>query len=380
MVFGVFDGFHKGHQVFLEQARALGDKLIIVVTQDTTVRELKNKWPQEPLDVRMQALRESGLGDIIIAGDIVRYSWSALRAYSPDIIALGYDQASLKTALEEYRQGGGEIGTITVLEAYEPHIYKSSLLYADTPAELQEKFAERQTEKQGRVDRGEYLADFVYGANDGIITTFAVVTGAVGASIAPGVIVILGIANLFADGFSMGASSFLSTISERNLHASIRQEQEYDIEYHPDIAREEVRSILKKWNVPREILEKLTSVFTRKKTIWRDFIMKHEFDVPEEGNDKPFQHGLATFTAFVIAGFLPILPYILHIGNEHQRFIISIIMTCITLFGVGASQSLLTNKKWWLKSGGNMLLVGGIAACISYGVGFLVKTVFGIAL
>jgi cytidyltransferase-like protein len=380
MVFGVFDGFHPGHQSFLEQVKEIAHKVIVVVAQDAMVRDLKNKWPEHSLGDRITAVRESKLADMIVAGDLVRYSWSSVRTYQPDVIALGYDQEALGSALEQYQESSATPFDIVTLDAHHPDRFKSSIIYGKKKEDkdnLIERFEKRQKEKKDRMNKGEYLADFVYGANDGIITTFAVVTGAVGATLSPGIVIILGIANLFADGFSMGASSVLSILSERNLNKSLRDEQEKDIQHQPDIAREEVRSILKGWSVPRDILEPLTQVFTRDKKTWREFIMRHEFDITEEGGDKPLKHGLATFTAFLIAGSLPILPYIFSIGGDHQ-FLVSIIATAVTLFTVGSAQSLLTNKKWWLRSGLQMLLVGGTAAAISYGLGFLVKSVFGI--
>lgn len=380
LVFGVFDGFHDGHRVFLEQVNHVAQKIIVVVAQDAMVRDLKGKWPHNSLGRRINDIRDSGLVDMVVAGDLVRYSWSSIRTYQPDVIAVGYDQHDLKKALEQYQESSLTPFDIVTLDPHHPEKFKSSIIYGQKKSEreaLYGRFEKRREEKKRHLNKGEYLADFVYGANDGIITTFAVVTGAVGATLAPGVVVILGVANLLADGFSMGASSYLSTLSERNFHKSLRVEQEHDIARNPDIAREEVRSVLQGWSIPKDIMEPLTQVFTRDRRVWRDFIMRNEFDILEaDGNDKPFQHGLATFIAFVIAGILPILPYLL--GFRGNQFVISIIMTAVTLFGVGASQSLLTYKKWWLRSGLQMLLVGGLAAIISYGVGFLVKTVFGV--
>lgn len=381
LVFGVFDTLHEGHLHFLRHAKNNAENLIVVATQDSTVQELKGISPTETLGERMQALHDAHIADTICAGDLVRYSWSALRTYNPDVVILGYDQEQLRDALEAYKKSSEDTFDIITLDAHKPEKYSSTHIRnnaQEIDQDLHHRTKKRKQEKQKQLDKGEYLADFVYGANDGIITTFAVVTGAVGASMPTGVVIILGIANLLADGFSMGASSFLSTLSERNFHKNLRIEQESDIENTPDIAREEVRSVLKAWDVPKEILEKLTQVFTRSKRVWRNFILKHTFDIPEEGDDKPFQHGLATFIAFVIAGFFPILPYVFSLGTEQHRFIISIILTAITLFVVGAGQSLLTNRKWWAKLGGQMLLVGGIAAAISYSLGFLVKVVFGI--
>lgn len=154
-----------------------------------------------------------------------------------------------------------------------------------------------------------YLADLVYGANDGIITTFAVVSGVAGAQLSPRIALILGIANLVADGFSMGASNFLSIRSEEGAR---------------------------------------------------------EAEGREVGEPFPLRHGLATFAAFLVAGTVPLLAYLLPAPGS--RFPFAIVLTLASLFLVGASRHLVTRKGWW-RSGLEMLAVGAIAAAVAYGLG-----------
>lgn len=157
-----------------------------------------------------------------------------------------------------------------------------------------------------------YIGDLVYGANDGIITTFAVVSASAGAGMSATVIIILGIANLVADGFSMGASKYLS--------------------------------------------------------------LKSEQSVEKDGSGKrnPVNDGAATFLAFVVAGALPLIPFFVPAASEHA-FTISAIATAITFFLVGASRSFVINKNPVI-AGLEMLLVGGAAAAIAYGLGSWVET------
>lgn len=378
LAYGVFDGLHDGHIQFLNQARRHGE-LIVVVAQDVTVETIKQKRPQRSLGARIAALKDTKLADIIVAGDLVQYSWSAIRRYEPDIIALGYDQAELKDALQQFQPDAPSPFDIMVLDPHNPEELHSSILHknAAEPDDFETLHKKRLAEKKKRFDKGEYLADFVYGANDGIITTFAVVTGAAGASLDPGIVVILGMANLFADGFSMGASSILSMLSEKDFHTTLRNEQEYDIEHNPKVAQEEVRHVLRRWDTPREVLESMMLAITRSKRRWANFVLREEYSITEESTENPIQHGMATFIAFIIAGALPLVPYIFGVHVD-QQFAVSIIATAIALFVTGAAQSLLTNKKWWLKTGAQMLLLGGAAACISYGIGYLIKTVFNV--
>ncbi len=160
---------------------------------------------------------------------------------------------------------------------------------------------------------GANLPDLVYGANDGIITTFAVVSGVVGANLAPEVVLILGFANLFADGVSMGASNYLAKRSRSDGEAPMsHRSAAYD--------------------------------------------------------------GAVTLISFVLIGAIPLLAYIL--APSSWRFRATIVLTGLTLFGVGAMRSTVTQHRWW-RAGLEMLLVGASAAGIAYAIGALLSRIVG---
>lgn len=177
-----------------------------------------------------------------------------------------------------------------------------------------------------RFKEGVYIGDFVYGANDGIVTTFAVVAGATGALLSPGIIIILGLANLFADGFSMGSSNFLAIRSEKELER--RQK------------------------------------------------IQHGENPPKNDVVTPVQHGVITFGAFLVAGVMPLLPYLFGAPQDSQ-FYISCVLAGLSFFVIGAGRTLITGGNF-ARGGLEMLLVGGVAAGVAYGVGWGVKTMFGI--
>jgi vacuolar iron transporter family protein len=229
-----------------------------------------------------------------------------------------------------------------------------------------------------RLRRGRYLPDIVYGANDGIITTFAVVAGAAGASFSGGAIIVLGLANLLADGISMGLSNFLALRSKKDFDAEQRKKEEWEIEKFPDIERKEVREILERWGVPEAHMEPVIEGVTKDKKKWVDLMMIEELGIIEEEDGPPIMHGVMTFVAFLIAGAMPLLSYIFPVNGESQ-FLVSIISTGTSLFVVGALRSLVT-KRSWLRSGLEMLSVGALAAVAAYGVGYIVKTFLGISL
>jgi len=116
MVFGVFDGCHEGHQYFLRESAKHGDKFIVVVARDETVRELKQKKTKYSLAERMQAIEELGFADAVVAGDITQHSWTALKEYKPDVVVLGHDQHALEEALR--KQKGIFLFTIEHVQKY----------------------------------------------------------------------------------------------------------------------------------------------------------------------------------------------------------------------------------------------------------------------
>lgn len=228
------------------------------------------------------------------------------------------------------------------------------------------------TENEHGKLKGEYLGDFVYGANDGIITTFAVVTGAIGAGLSPLVIILLGLANLVGDGISMGASNFLSLRSRRSFEQRERAREIHEVEEFPEEERREVRDIIHRWGVSETNVTSLTNDIVSDKKLWVDFMMREELGILEDLKDKPAIHGLVTFIAFLVVGAMPLIPYIFGVP-AHLQFIVSLIATGISLFIVGSLRSLVTNQKW-LRAGLEMLIVGALAAGAAYAVGAVVKT------
>jgi vacuolar iron transporter family protein len=223
---------------------------------------------------------------------------------------------------------------------------------------------------------GGYIKDIVYGANDGIITTFAIVTGAVGAGFSTTVIIVLGVANLLADGFSIAASNFLGTRSENDLFNKEKDRELYEVENMPEKERGEIMEVFQHHNFNPEDSKKLVELVSGNKDFWIDFMMRYELgmNIPDEGSE--WKASLLTFLSFVIAGSLPLLPFFFP-GSSEATFLYSVIATGLALFAVGAARNLITSVSW-IRSGLEMLFVGGVAAAVSYGVGYLISAVFGV--
>ena len=222
--------------------------------------------------------------------------------------------------------------------------------------------------------KSSYLSDFVYGGIDGSVTTFAVVAGVVGASLSPSIVLILGFANLFADGFSMAVGNYLSTKSKREYIEKIRKAEEVSVRRIPGEEREEIKEIFKEKGFFGRQLDDAVKIITGNKKIWVDTMMKDEFGMLEE-EKSPIRGALVTFIAFNLIGFIPLLAYVLSylfLYLREQTFLLSIIFTSCAFFIVGSVKGKIVDKKWYL-SGLETLLIGGTAAAIAFLVGFFLK-------
>lgn len=210
------------------------------------------------------------------------------------------------------------------------------------------------------------LRDLVYGGIDGSVTTFAIVAGVAGAGLSPFVIVALGLANVLADGFSMAAGNYSGTKAERDNIRRIRAIEERHIDQHPEGERREVREILAQKGLSGEVLEHATGAITRDRENWIALMLEGEYGLG--GVDPhPMRAALATFGAFLVAGLIPLLPFLFGLP---AAFTWSAWMTMGVFFAIGALKSRWSPAPWW-RSGLETLAIGGAAAAIAYGVGTL---------
>lgn len=210
-----------------------------------------------------------------------------------------------------------------------------------------------------------YLGDAVLGAIDGCVTTFAVVAGVIGGQLPPSVAILLGCANVLADGFSMAVSNYQRAKSEQQLIHKIRRQEAQHIEHIPDGEREEVRQIFARKGFSEPVLSEIVQVITDNRTLWIDTMLTEEWGLPLE-SPPPVQSGLITFAAFLVVGMIPLLPLLAlsHLAAA-QMFAMSCTLTGITFFLIGLLKGRVLHLSP-LKSGLETLLVGGSAAALSY--------------
>lgn len=219
-------------------------------------------------------------------------------------------------------------------------------------------------------DAGKYIGNFIYGANDGVITTFAVVAGAAGASLPASVVIILGFANLLADGLSMGASNYLGEKSEMDYAKAQRQKEGWEIDNLRELEVQEIRDIFTKKGFKGKDLDNAVKIVTSNREVWLDVMMKDELGIIQDENEDPKKHGLATFAAFLTTGFFPLLPYL--VPGVSNAFTWSLVLGLVTLFITGSLRSLVTAVSWF-RGGLEMLIVGSAAGASAYFIGNFIE-------
>jgi vacuolar iron transporter family protein len=209
-----------------------------------------------------------------------------------------------------------------------------------------------------------YLRDWIYGGIDGAVTTFAIVAGVVGGQLSANVVVILGVANLIADGFSMAASNFSGTKAERDEHDRLRDIEYRHIRLEPAGEREEVRQIYRAKGFEGADLERIVEVITSDRERWVETMLVEEYGLPKEIRS-PGRAAISTFAAFVLCGVVPLIPFLFGLRGS---FAIATICTLAVFFVIGSAKSLWSVIPWW-RSGLETLAIGATAAALAYGIG-----------
>lgn len=224
------------------------------------------------------------------------------------------------------------------------------------------------------------VENFVYGAIDGAVTTFAIVTGVVGASLSPSIIIILGLANLLADGFSMAIGNYLAVKTQNEFIQRERKREEWEIDNRIEEEQQEIREIYSKKGFKDELLDEIVRIITSRRKVWVDTMMREELGLIE-GKHSPVVSAVNTFVGFNAIGIIPLIPFIavylsgsnISIGNA---FFYSVLATASSFFLIGSIRGKVVRKPMII-SGFNTLLIGGVAAAVSYCIGYVLSTIIG---
>lgn len=228
-----------------------------------------------------------------------------------------------------------------------------------------------------RLQRGpeaSYLRDFIYGSIDGAVTTFAIVSAVAGAGLPAGIVIVLGLANVLADGFSMAASNFLGTRAARQQRERARRSEESHVAGHPEGEREEIRQIYAGKGFSGDDLDRVVAVITADRGRWVETMLREELGLAGAAPG-PWRAALATFAAFVAVGMVPLLAFVIRVmwpQVAFDPFLWSAGLTAAAFFAVGAAKSRFVGQKWYW-SGPETLAVGGAAAAVAYAAGLMFR-------
>lgn len=234
--------------------------------------------------------------------------------------------------------------------------------------------------QSGRLPPGiqTYLPEFVYGGIDGCVTTFAVVAGSVGADLDINIIIILGLANLLADGFSMSVGGYLSAKSALANYEKHRRIEYWEIDNIPEMERQEIREIYAAKGFEGDLLEQVVDTITADKDRWVDTMMKEELEIlPDQKS--PVKIGVVTYISFIMIGLIPLLSYLFYGGEAEQGrlFLVACLLTSAGFLIIGYLKAYVTRTNK-LKATLETLLLGALAAGVAYWAGDLLARLFQI--
>ena len=236
-----------------------------------------------------------------------------------------------------------------------------------------DKIRERISAKGGE----STLADAVLGGVDGIVTTFAVVAGSVGGQFSTAVIIVLGMANLIADGFSMAVSNYLSTRSRQEEVDKAKEDESWQIERYPLGEYREVREIFARKGFHGPTLDRIVDVITRNRDVWIDTMLEEELYL-QKIRVSPGHAAMVTFIAFVVFGSIPLIPFLLPVFPPEHLFLVSSGLSGVAFAILGVWKGWMLNRPP-IRSGLQTFLIGSSAATLAYSVGIVLNLLFDIS-
>jgi len=242
----------------------------------------------------------------------------------------------------------------------------SSLVESHRPAAVRSRLDAAQ--------KHSYLADAVLGGIDGCVTTFAVVTGAIGGGFSSVVVIVLGFANLIADGFSMAVSNYQGTRSRHEYLDRLREEEERHIEEIPEGEREEIRQIFHRKGFEGDVLDRIVETITSDRDLWVNTMLTEEHGLQLEA-PSAMKAAVSTFGAFLLVGVFPLLPFLVSTVSPSASFAASCAAAGVAFFAVGAIKGRILDRNMWT-SGLSTLMTGGAAAVLSYIIGSWLRSAF----
>lgn len=223
---------------------------------------------------------------------------------------------------------------------------------------------------ESHVPGGGFIREIVFGFNDGIIATFAIVSGLVGATLSNFVIVLAGVAEAIGGAVAMGLGAYISTRSQVEFYKSEIEREKNEIDTIPEWEKEELREVYRLKGFGGELLEKIVEKVSSNKRLWLKVMIEDELGLVLDRFDNPVKVGLVIALTFIAGATVPITPYLFL--PKTQSLIASILLSLISIFFMGAGKSVITHRNW-VKSGLEMLIIGALAAGSAYIIGTIIS-------
>eukprot|EP01006_Ploeotia_vitrea_P020268 TRINITY_DN52538_c0_g1_i1.p1 TRINITY_DN52538_c0_g1~~TRINITY_DN52538_c0_g1_i1.p1 ORF type:complete len:303 (-),score=152.47 TRINITY_DN52538_c0_g1_i1:95-910(-) len=235
---------------------------------------------------------------------------------------------------------------------------------------------------EGHKEEGKYVKNMVFGGLDGIITTFAIVAGVAGANQSVALVLVLGFANLVADGISMGFGDYISSTAENEYIMSERKREQWEFDNYPEGERKEMVELYMEKGFSEADATQIIDLMSRNTKFFVDHMMVQELGLlcPDE-DDNPAKEGLITFCSFLAFGSVPLLSYLGNTSNTESALDLSFVIACILtvgmMFVLGVVQARITNRVWW-RSALFVSLNGTLAAGSAFFIGWALAEITGV--
>lgn len=223
--------------------------------------------------------------------------------------------------------------------------------------------------KHTTLNASSNLRAAVFGVNDGLVSNMSLILGIAGANANQHFIILAGFAGLLAGACSMAAGEFISVLSQREVFEYQIAIEKKELEEYPEEEMEELSLIYQARGIPKEEAEKLSALMINNPETGLNTLAREELGLNPEDLVSPYGAMIASFISFAFGAILPVLPFLF--GAHSWNLLLSIGVTAVALFGIGAILSLFTNRNPLLL-GGRMLLVGAIAGGLTFFIGKLI--------
>ncbi len=219
--------------------------------------------------------------------------------------------------------------------------------------------------------RPSLLSDFILGSQDGLVNVLGILLGLVAAGSGTRLLLVAALAALAAESISMGAVAYTSTLARRNLYLSEIERESREMREVPELEREEVRVILRKWGYAGEEVEEMLRRIEAKPKAWLDIMMAFELNLAEVAPQQPRASALTVLASTIAGSAVPLLPFLAGLPRLPAA-IVAVVLSGVVLLGIGVYEARTTIGAWWA-SGLRMLTIGLGAGLAGFLVGELVS-------